>query len=139
MSFHTSNKSCKDIITTSIPWRPDTYINYAQVGDWINNIVPNTGAPFDWVYYVLDSTASKVNVIEFQKISPSGRIQATSHQALTLSTENYLPVRVLSQEKQGAALRVAKEPLTPGKKALLYWVFESGFIKDLPWDPREWH
>jgi hypothetical protein len=21
----------------------------------------------------------------------------------------------------------------------LYWIFETGFIQDLPWDPSEWH
>jgi len=25
------------------------------------------------------------------------------------------------------------------KKPPLYWVFETGFIQDLPWDPGEWH
>jgi hypothetical protein len=77
-------------------------------------------AVLDWVYYVLESTPSKVNTIEFQKISPSGRIKATSHQAHTLLTDNYLPVRVRSQERHGAVLKVARDPPTSGKKTLLY-------------------
>jgi hypothetical protein len=24
-------------------------------------------------------------------------------------------------------------------KPFLLWIFETGFIKSLPWDPREWH
>jgi hypothetical protein len=91
------------------------------------------------VYYVLESTPNTVSAIEFQKISPSGHIQTTSPHALTLFTENYLPVKVLFQERHMAALRVAREPLTPGKKAPVYWIFESNFIKDLLWDPGEWH
>jgi hypothetical protein len=46
---------------------------------------------------------------------------------------------MLSQEKPGATFRVAREPPAPGKNPLLYWIFETGFIQDLPWDPREWH
>jgi hypothetical protein len=60
-------------------------------------------------------------------------------QALTISTVNYRPIRVLSQEKPGATLKVTRDPPTPGKKAPLYWIFETGFIQDLPWDPGEWH
>jgi hypothetical protein len=33
MSFHASNKECKEIITSSIPWNPVEYINHAQAGD----------------------------------------------------------------------------------------------------------
>jgi hypothetical protein len=29
--------------------------------------------------------------------------------------------------------------LPPGKKPPIYWIFESGFISDLPWDPGDWH
>ncbi len=139
MSYHTANISCKDIITTSIPWRPDASTSYAQAGNWISNPAPSTGAPLNWVYHVLESTQGKANVIKFKKTSTSGHIQATSHQAFTLSTDNYHPVRVLSQERPGTTLKVAKEPPASGKKPLLYWVFEIGFIQDLPWDPWEWH
>ncbi len=134
LSYHTANISSKDIITASIPWRPDVSINYAQAGNWISNLAPSTGAPLDWVYHVLESTPSKASVIEFKKTSTSGHIQATSHQALTLSTINYHPVGVFSQERPRTTLKVAREPLPLGKKPPLYWVFETGFIQDLPWD-----
>jgi hypothetical protein len=58
---------------------------------------------------------------------------------LTLSTANYHPVRVLSQEKSVTILKVARDPLAIGKKPPLYWIFETRFIQDLPWDPGEWH
>jgi hypothetical protein len=29
--------------------------------------------------------------------------------------------------------------LPPGKKPPIYWIFEFGFIFDLPWDPGDWH
>jgi len=48
-------------------------------------------------------------------------------------------VRVLHQEKPGVTLKVARDSPTPGKKTLLYWIFETGFIRDLPWDPGKWH
>jgi hypothetical protein len=34
---------------------------------------------------------------------------------------------------------VARDLKAPSKKPPLHWVFETGFIQDLPWDPREWH
>jgi hypothetical protein len=74
MSYHASNKKCKDIITASIPWRPDEYTNHIQAGDWISNPTPNSGTPLDWVYFVLESARGKTNMIEFKKIAPNGRI-----------------------------------------------------------------
>jgi hypothetical protein len=29
--------------------------------------------------------------------------------------------------------------LPPGKKPPIYWIFESGFISNLPWDPGDLH
>ncbi len=52
---------------------------------------------------------------------------------------NYRPVRILSQERFEMSFKVARDSLAPGKKPFLYWIFETGFIQDLPWDPREWH
>jgi hypothetical protein len=79
MSYHASNISCKDIITTSIPSCPDKHTSYAQARDWISNPAPSMGDPCDCVYYVLESTPGKASIIEFQKILPSGCIQAMSH------------------------------------------------------------
>ncbi len=70
--------------------------------------------------------------------TPSGRIQLTTNQALRISTANHQPVRILSQESPRATLKVARDPSAPGKKALIYWLFDTGFIQDLPWDPGEW-
>jgi hypothetical protein len=66
-------------------------------------------------------------------------LQATTHQPLTISTTNYRPVRVLSQEYPSSTLRVARDSPVPGKKPHLYWIHETRFIQDLPWDPGEWH
>jgi hypothetical protein len=87
------------------------------------------------MYIVLKYTRDKANVIEFKKITPNDRIQATTRQALT----NYRPVKVLSQDKPGIILKVAKDPSALGKKPPLYWIFETGLIQNLPWDPGEWH
>jgi hypothetical protein len=78
-------------------------------------------------------------VVEFNKIAPNGHIQATTHQALTISTTNFRHVRVLSQERHGVILKVTKDLKAPSKKPPLYWIFENGFIQDLPWDRGEWH
>jgi hypothetical protein len=139
MSHHTSNRRCKDIIMANIPWRPDEYDSHIRVGDWIGSPTPDTGNPLDWVYLVLKHTRDKANVIEFKRIALDGRIQITTQQALPISTANYRTVKVLSQEKLGTTLKVAKDPSAPGKKTPLYWIFETGFIQDIPWDPGEWH
>jgi hypothetical protein len=47
MSYHASNKRCKEIIIASIPWRPDESISHPQAGDWISNLTPSSGAPLD--------------------------------------------------------------------------------------------
>jgi hypothetical protein len=55
-----------------------------------------------------------------------------------MSTVNKRQVRVLVQENPKAPLKVARDPPAPSKKGQLFWIFESGFIQDLPWDPGEW-
>jgi hypothetical protein len=72
------------------------------------------------VYLVLEHTQDKANVIEFKKITLNGRIQATTQQAPTISMANYCTVRVLSQEKPSATLKVARDPPTPCKNPPLY-------------------
>jgi hypothetical protein len=52
---------------------------------------------------------------------------------------DYRSVRILSQEKPGATLKVAREPPVPCKNSPLYWIFDKRFIHDLPWDSGEWH
>ncbi len=139
MHFHVSNRNNKDIIIGSIPRRPDTFDSSAQPGDWIGNIAPSSGAPLDWVYYVLESLPNKTIALEFRRILTNGQIRGTSHQTHSLRSDNHFPVRVLSQEGHGATFRIARELPSASKRTTSYWIFESGFIKDLPWDPGEWH
>jgi len=61
------------------------------------------------------------------------------NQIITIATSSYLPVRILFQESAKVSLRVAKELKTLNKKTPIFWIFETGFIQDLPWDPGEWH
>jgi hypothetical protein len=53
-------------------------------------------------------------------------------QVITLFPEGYHLIRVLSQERHGAPLIVAKE-LPSLTKPPLFWIFESNFIDGLPW------
>jgi hypothetical protein len=78
-------------------------------------------------------------VLEFQKITPEGRIQATTNQTIKISTVKHRTVRVLSQERPEATFKVARKPPAQGKAPFLYWIFDACFILDLPWDPGEWH
>jgi hypothetical protein len=57
---------------------------------------------------------------------------------ITLFPEGYHPIRVLSQERHRASLKVAKEFLSFTKPPFL-WDFESSFIDGLPRDSKEWH
>jgi hypothetical protein len=79
----------------------------------------------DWVYLVLEPNGEIATVFEFQKISYGGRIQVTTNQAIKISTFNHRPVKVLSQERPGATLKVAREPPIPGKAPPLYWIFDT--------------
>jgi hypothetical protein len=69
---------CLDIITSSIPWRPNEHDCHIWVGDWIANPTPNSGNPLDWVYLVLELTRDKATVIEFKNTLINVRIQPTS-------------------------------------------------------------
>jgi hypothetical protein len=139
MSYHVSNKKSKETIIDSIPWTLSEGPSPLKNGDWISDPTPSTGPPLEWIYYVLDATPSQARVIEFKRMTPNKRIQATTNQIITLVTGSYLPVRIFSQETSKASLRIAKELKTPNKKTPIFWIFETGFIQDLPWDPGEWH
>jgi hypothetical protein len=96
---------------SSIPWRPDEYDCHIRVGDWIANPTPNSSNPLDKV--------------EFKKTTTNGHIQSTSLQAITITTADYRSIIVLSQEKPGATLKVAREPSAQSKNPLLYWIFDT--------------
>jgi hypothetical protein len=132
------NRTNKEIIIASIPWNPATYPNRFQGGDWISNRALGNNASLAWVYHVTGISPNTMQAVEFQKVSHSGLIRAMSSQWVTFSPEGYHPIRVFIQERHGAPLRVAKELHALTKPPLL-WIFESGFIESLPWDPGEWH
>jgi hypothetical protein len=139
LSHHPSNRNARDIITNSIPWRLDEDVCLIRTSDWIGKPSPGSSNTLEWVYLVLECTPATTKTIEFQKVTPSGRLQATTNQPLTISMTNYRPVRILSQEYPGSALKVARDPPALGKKPHLYWIHDMGFIQDLTWDPGEWH
>jgi hypothetical protein len=61
-----------------------------------------------------------------------------SSQEVTLSPENYHLTRVLVQEKYEAPFKAIRD-LSVLPKSSLLWIFETGFIKKVPWDAGEWH
>jgi hypothetical protein len=128
-----------ETITTSIPWRPDEHEGLIRAGDWLANTLSRASNPLEWIYLVLEPTGETASVFEFQRITHEGRIQATTNQATRILTTKLHPVRVLSQQRPEATLKIAREPPAQGKAPLLYWIFEEGFIRNLPWDPGEWH
>jgi hypothetical protein len=113
--------------------------NHIQVGDWISEKVPSRDNTLDLVYNVTQITFSTVKTVEYKRITDNGLIQATGRQEVTLATEGFNPIRVLTQMKHKATLKVAKEQHDISRLASLFWIFESGFIKGLNWDPGEWH
>jgi hypothetical protein len=78
-------------------------------------------------------------VIEFRRIASSGQIRATNFQKLIIRPNNLSLIRVLSRERHGASLKVANDPTLANQRNKTYWIFESGIIKNLPWDLGEWH
>ncbi len=138
MSSHASNKLNRDLIVASIPWNPDTSSNKPRIGDWVSKKEANQTAPPEWVYQITDTNLTTASAKEFRKSSSAGRVQATNSHYTTIPFEGYEPVRVLAQDDHGTTLRLAKDLLPPGKKPPIYWIFESGFISGLPWDPGDW-
>jgi hypothetical protein len=78
MTYHTTNKNNKEIIIASIPWNPATYTNHFQVGDWISKIVSRNNTALAWVYHVTEVTPNTMEVVEFQKVTPTGLIKAVT-------------------------------------------------------------
>jgi hypothetical protein len=139
MNHHASNRAGKEVIAASIPWNPVAYLNQARVGDWINSKRPTSNIALKRVYQVTQTSPSMVQVTEYKKISRSGLIQVVKQQEVTLSTESYFPIRVLTQKNHGSPLKAARDLPNPSKPTPLLWIFEPGFIEGLPWDPGEWH
>jgi hypothetical protein len=138
MTYHATNRNNIEIIITSIPWNPTTYINHFQVGDWINKLVFGNNIVLTWVYHVTRVTPNTMQAIKFQRVTPTSLIRAANSQMITLSPKDYHPIRVFSQERHRAPLRVSRELPSLTNPPLL-WIFKSGFIDGLPWDLREWH
>jgi hypothetical protein len=108
-----------------------------MVGDWVGKKEVGRIASPEWVYQITDITHTTASTKEFKKSSSTSQSQATSSQSTIIPLEGYTPVMVLTQDGHGATLRLAKDVLPPGKKPPIYWIFESGFISDLPWDPGD--
>jgi hypothetical protein len=83
------------------------------------------------VYHVTEVTPNTVQVVKFQRVTPTGLIRAANSQVITFSPEGYHPIRVLYQERHEASFKVAKELPSLTKPPLL-WIFESSFIDGLP-------
>jgi hypothetical protein len=93
-----------------------------------------SGVPEDSKFPLLGVWASPSHLAQsgVATISPTGHIQASDAQITTIPLEGYLLVRVFTQEGHGTTFKVAKDPMTPGKKTLLYGIFEISFIIYLP-------
>jgi hypothetical protein len=139
VSFHPVNRLNKRRIIAIIPWDPATTTSKPMVGDWVSKKEVGQVTSSEWVYQIIDITHTTASAKEFKKSSGAGRIQATSSQSTIIPLEGYTPVRVLAQEGHGGTFKLAKDVLPPGKKPLIYWIFESSFIPDLPWDLGDWH
>jgi len=139
MSSHASNKLNRDLIVASIPWDPATSNSKPLVGDWVSKKEADQTAPLEWVYQITNTNLTTASAKEFRRSSSTSRVQATSSHCTIIPLEGYKPVRVLTQDGHGVALMLAKDLLQPSKKPPIYWIFESGFISDLPWDPGDWH
>jgi hypothetical protein len=133
------NRSNRNLIIESIPWDLTTANKKPVVGDWVSKKDPGRAGPPKWVYQITDTNHATANAKEFKKFSNVGCIQATGSHDVTIPLEGYKLVRVLEQEGHGATLRLAKDFPLPGKKPPIYWIFETGFISELQWDPGDWH
>jgi hypothetical protein len=134
MNSHASNRLNRDLIVANIPWDPATSNSKPLIGVWVNKKEADQTAPPEWVYQITDTNLTTTSAKEFRRSSSASRVQATSSHCTIIPLEGYEPIRVLAQDGHGTTLRLAKDLLPPGKKPPIYWIFESGFISDLPWD-----
>jgi hypothetical protein len=139
VSSHTINRQNKEIITSSIPWNRAAAEFRPLAGDWVSKREAPRNTPLNWAYQVVETLQTTARAREYKRTSPAGRIQPTSAQEITVPLAGYEPIRVLAQENHGSTLKIAKDLPKPGKKPLILWIFEEGFVIDLRWDPREWH
>jgi hypothetical protein len=109
MTYHATNRNNGEIIIVNIPWNLATYINHFQVRDWINKRISKNNIALAWVYHVTRVTPNMVQAVEFQKVTPTSLIRAANSQVITLSLEGYHLIKVFSQERHEASLRIAKE------------------------------
>jgi hypothetical protein len=72
------------------------YTNCFQARDWINKRIFGNNTALAWVYHVT-------------RVTPTGLIIVANSQVIILSPQGHHPIRVLSQERHRAPLRVAKE------------------------------
>jgi hypothetical protein len=114
-------------------WGYDTYINRFQAGDWISKIISKKNIALTWIYHVTGVTPNTVQVVEFQRVTPTSLIKATNSKVITLSLKGYHPIRVFSQERHGTPFRVAKElpsltkaPLTLDFRIRFHWWASMG-------------
>jgi len=139
VSLQTTNRVNKKLIIDSIPWNPATANENSMVGNWVSKKEPNQTAPPEWVYQITDTNHDTASAREYHRSSSTGRIKATSSHNVIIPLGGYKPVRVLEQEGHGANLKLAKGLPPTGKKPPIYWIFESGFISELQWDPGDWY
>jgi hypothetical protein len=138
MSLHSINKSNRELIITSIPWNPASTNDKPREGDWVSKKEIGQTTPPEWVYLITEVANATASALEFKKISGTGQIQATGSHNTTIPLEGYTSVRILTQDGHGATLRLVKD-IQLGKKPPILWTFESGFVANLLWDPRDWH
>jgi hypothetical protein len=127
MTYHVTNKNNKKIIIANIPWNPATYINRFHAGDWISKRVSENNTTLAWVYHVTGVTPNTVQAVEFQRVTPIGLIGVANSQVITLSPEGYHPIKVLTQERHGAPLRVVRELPSLTKPPLLWKHFDNQY------------
>jgi hypothetical protein len=97
MTYHATNRNNREIIIASIPWNPTIYTNRFQAGDWISKRNSGNNTTLEWIYHVTRVTPNTVQAIEFQRVTPTSLIKAANSQMITLSLEDYHPIRVLFQ------------------------------------------
>jgi hypothetical protein len=70
MTYHATNRNCREIIIASIAWNPTTYINCFQARDWISKRVFGNNTALAWVYHVTG-------------VTPIGLIRTANSQVIT--------------------------------------------------------
>ncbi len=139
VSLQPINRINRDLIIESIPWDPASANKKPVVGDWVSKRDPNRTDPPEWVYQITNINHATTSAKEFKNFQARDVSKQPAHMTSPFPLKGTSRSEYSSKKDTEQRLDWPKISPPPGKKLPIYWIFESGFISELQWDPGDWH